>query len=64
MAQPKNPALWRRLLKKHRATSEGSPPGRWSARKAILARREYEGQGGEWEGELFGNPRSGGKGKR
>lgn len=40
------------MKKKHRATSEGSLPGRWSARKAVLARLEYERRGGKWDGDL------------
>jgi hypothetical protein len=46
---PTKPALWKQIRDKVRATSEGSEPGRWSARKAALAQREYEKQGGEWK---------------
>ncbi len=49
MAQPTDPALWERVKKGQRETSEGTPPGRWSARKAVLAQREYERQGGGWK---------------
>ena len=49
MAQPTDPKLWEEAKKEQRATSEGSPPGRWSARKAVLAQREYERRGGGWE---------------
>lgn len=44
-----NKALWGAIVKKHRASSEGSKPGRWSPRKAALSRREYEQKGGKWE---------------
>lgn len=46
---PTKPALWNAIKKKARASSAGSPPGRWSARKSALARREYEKRGGKWE---------------
>jgi hypothetical protein len=44
-----NRALWGTIVKKYRATPEGSKPGRWSARKAALSRREYERRGGTWQ---------------
>jgi len=44
-----NPALWQRVKKKARATSEGSEPGRWSAQKAAIAQREYKKAGGGWK---------------
>jgi hypothetical protein len=44
-----NHALWGAIVKKYRATSEGSPPGRWSARKAVLSQLEYEKRGGGWK---------------
>lgn len=49
MAKPSNPALWSSVKKKHRATTLGSPAGRWSPRKAALSRREYQKKGGKWE---------------
>ena len=49
MAQPTDPKLWDEVKKEQRATSEGSEPGRWSARKAVLAQREYERRGGGWK---------------
>lgn len=48
--KPSNPALWNKIKKKHRASSEGSKPGRWSPRKAALSQLEYKKQGGKWEG--------------
>lgn len=50
--KPSNPALWNKIKKKNRATSEGSPPGRWGVRKAVLSRLDYEEQGGRWSGKL------------
>ena len=52
MPQPKvptKPELWESIIKKARASSAGSPPGRWSSRKAALSQREYEKQGGGWK---------------
>ncbi len=46
---PTNPALWEDAKKKARATSEGSEPGRWSARKSVLAQVSYAKRGGGWE---------------
>ncbi len=45
---PMNPALWEDAKKKARATSEGSEPGRWSARKAAIAQLDYKERGGTW----------------
>lgn len=47
--KPTNPALWDRVKKKYRATSAGTRPGRWSARKAALSRLEYKRRGGDWK---------------
>lgn len=47
--KPTNPALWERIKKKYRATSEGSKPGRWSARKAALSQLAYTEQGGDFK---------------
>lgn len=46
---PTNPALWQAVRKKIRAGSEGSAPGRWSARKAVLAQLEYRRRGGAFK---------------
>ena len=50
--KPKKPALWEKAKADARATSEGSPPGRWSARKAARkaarAQLEYRKRGGGW----------------
>lgn len=48
--KPSDPALWNKIKKKIRATSEGSKAGKWSPRKAVLAQMEYKKQGGKWEG--------------
>jgi hypothetical protein len=47
--KPTKPALWAKAKKDARATSEGSPPGQWSARKAARAQLEYKKRGGKWE---------------
>ena len=47
--KPTKPALWKTTTAKYRATSEGSPPGRWSARKAARAQLEYKKRGGGWK---------------
>ncbi len=47
---PTKPALWAKAKRDARASSEGSEPGRWSARKAARAQLEYEKQGGGWTG--------------
>lgn len=46
---PTDPALWKRITKKHRDSSEGGKPGRWSARKAAMSQLEYKKQGGGWK---------------
>lgn len=48
MAQPSNPGLWEKCKLKARATDEGTPRGRWGARKMVLARRDYQRNGGKW----------------
>lgn len=50
MTQPTDPKLWREVCGEHRAqTVEGSPAGRWSPRKAAMARLEYQRRGAEWK---------------
>lgn len=49
MSKPKNPKLWQSVKKRARASSLGSEPGRWSARKAAAAQLQYEKEGGKWE---------------
>lgn len=46
--KPTKPALWEAAKKKARASSAGSEPGRWSARKAALAQLRYKKEGGGW----------------
>lgn len=47
MAQPTDPKLWWEICDEHRAqTVEGAPAGKWSPRKAVLARLEYQRRGG------------------
>jgi hypothetical protein len=47
--KPTKPELWKKITKQARASSLGSPKGRWSPRKAAASRREYEKQGGKWQ---------------
>ncbi|MDP8952138.1 MAG: hypothetical protein M3N18_07875 [Actinomycetota bacterium] len=47
--KPTKPQLWEQVKKKYRATTEGTPRGRWGRRKAALARLEYRDRGGEWK---------------
>lgn len=46
--KPTDPKKWALAKRKARATSEGSEPGKWSARKAAIAQRQYEKWGGKW----------------
>lgn len=46
---PTDPGLWQLVKKKARATSEGSPAGRWSAQKAVRAQLEYRRRGGRFK---------------
>ena len=46
--KPTKPDLWASIKKKARASSAGSPPGRWSARKSALAQLQYKKRGGAW----------------
>jgi hypothetical protein len=47
--KPTNPILWQESKRKARAGKDGGEPGRWSPRKAAIARLEYETAGGKWE---------------
>lgn len=49
-AKKKNPALWKRIVARVKAGSEGGRPGQWSARKAQLAVSSYKNAGGSYEG--------------
>jgi hypothetical protein len=46
---PTRPQVWHQARLRARATDAGSPPGRWSARKAVLAQVSYKKRGGRWE---------------
>ena len=46
--KPTNPGLWATVKKRIRASSNGGEPGRWSARKAVIAQLEYKSAGGKW----------------
>lgn len=43
---PTHPEVWREIKDRWRATDEGTEPGRWGARKSVLAQREYAERGG------------------
>lgn len=47
--KPDKPALWKRMLKKARNSSNGGEKGRWSAKKSILAQIGYAQKGGKWK---------------
>ncbi len=46
-----NPKLWEEVKKKVIKGSFGGPPGKWSARKAMLAVSEYKRRGGGYKGK-------------
>lgn len=45
---PTHPEMWDEITAEYRGTSEGSEPGRWSVRKAVLSQREYARRGGDF----------------
>jgi hypothetical protein len=49
-AVKKNPALWKRIVARVKASSKGGDSGQWSGRKAQLAVSEYKKAGGEYSG--------------
>jgi hypothetical protein len=51
VAKKKNPALWKRIVARVKAGSNGGKPGQWSARKAQLAVRLYKKEGGGYKGK-------------
>ncbi len=46
-----NPKLWESIKKKVKRSSKGGPSGKWSARKAQLAVKEYKSRGGKYKGK-------------
>lgn len=53
--KPTEPELWEEVKDKYRATSDGSEPGQWSARKSVRAQMEYARRGGDFV-EIEGPP--------
>ncbi len=51
VAKKKDPALWKRIVARVKAGSNGGKPGQWSARKAQLAVRLYKKEGGGYKGK-------------
>lgn len=49
-AVKKNPALWKRIVARVKASSKGGDSGQWSGRKAQLAVAEYKKAGGGYSG--------------
>ena len=49
-AVKKNPALWKRIVARVKASSKGGDSGQWSGRKAQLAVVEYKKAGGGYSG--------------
>ena len=46
-----NPALWKRIVSRVKAGSQGGDSGEWSARKAQLAVTLYKKSGGGYQGK-------------
>ena len=49
--QRTNPALWERVKRQVKASAQGGPPGKWSARKAQLSVAKYKAAGGGYRGK-------------
>jgi len=49
-AKKTNPAKWKAVVAKVKASSKGGDPGEWSARKSQLAVQEYKKSGGGYVG--------------
>ena len=50
VAKKTNPAKWKAVVAKVKASSKGGDPGEWSARKSQLAVQEYKKSGGGYVG--------------
>jgi len=48
MVRRTKPKLWKKIKKKVMAEEKGGPAGKWSARKAQLAVKQYKQQGGDY----------------
>jgi hypothetical protein len=51
VAKKTNPAKWKAVVAKVKASTRGGDPGEWSARKAQLAVQEYKASGGGYVGK-------------
>lgn len=51
VAKKKNPGLWKRIVARVKAGSQGGRPGQWSARKAQIATAKYKKAGGGYSGK-------------
>ena len=49
-AKKTNPAKWKAVVAKVKASTKGGDPGEWSARKAQLAVQQYKKSGGGYVG--------------
>jgi len=49
-AKKTNPAKWKAVVAKVKASAKGGDPGEWSARKSQLAVQEYKKSGGGYVG--------------
>ena len=49
-AKKKNPGLWKRIVARVKAGSQGGRAGQWSARKAQIATARYKKAGGGYSG--------------
>ncbi len=50
VAKKTNPAKWKAVVAKVKASTKGGDPGEWSARKSQLAVQEYKKSGGGYVG--------------
>jgi len=49
-AKKTQPRKWKRIVASVKASSKGGDKGQWSARKAQLATKRYQGSGGGYRG--------------
>ncbi len=50
-AKKKNPGLWKRIVARVKAGTQGGRAGQWSARKAQIATARYKKAGGGYSGK-------------
>ena len=53
-AKKANPKLWERIVASVKRGSKGGKAGQWSARKAQLATKRYQAEGGKYKGRETG----------